>query len=656
MYLKTILTLVIATMLTLTYAQSNQDVLMTVGDQDVTVGEFKYIYEKNNGKSADYSKESLDEYLELYKKFKLKVAKAKDMQLDTIESLNLELQGYRNQLANSFLTDREVIDRLITEIYERQKQDIRISHILVKTNSRSTFKEQEQARKKLLNIKQQLKEGRSFSDLANDYSEDKNSKSNGGDLGYITSNLPDGFYELENAAYNLGVAEVSDPIKTKLGYHLVKVTDKRHARGTVKVAHIFMKTDAKSRAGVEKVKKTMDSLYVALNNGADFSDLAMKFSQDPTTSKKAGILPAFGIGIYDHKFEDAAFALENDGDFTRPILTSAGYHIIKLIEKPAPPKLSDLKIALKDKLVKYDRYTMAMDDMLTRIKNEAEFTENEAVFQDFVNSLDETFYSYRWKPAPDLGGDVIFSFGPKDKETIMSFAIFAKKNTRLRSQFDKSYPLEDAAKLIYEEFLKEKAFEYEQATLEEKYPEFKSLMREYEEGILLFEATKINVWDKANQDTVGLYTFYENNKSNYMFEDQALLGKYIVNTTDEKVLKKVMKCAKKRDIEKTKKNFKKYGEDFIEYSEFKVEPGSKELAGLKFKKKSISEPIIDKNNGKSSFKKVVDIEPSRRKTLNEARGYVIADYQDELEKKWIKQLKKEYPIEVNQEVYQSLMQ
>lgn len=632
-------------------AQKDSDVLMEVGKNKVTVDEFRYIYEKNNGKNADYSKESLDEYIDLYIKFKLKVEKAKSMRLDTIVALQKELDGYRTQLANSFLTDKEVVNKLIEEIYERQKEDVRISHILVKVNNRAANQKKMDAQKKLINIKQQLREGKSFAALAQEYSEDRNSKDKGGDLGFITAYLPTGFYELENVMYNLSPGEVSEPIETKLGFHLVKITEKRPARNQIEVAHIFRKSDKTSRTSVTDSKRIMDSLYVALQGGADFGELAKKYSEDKITMNKGGILPPFGIAVYDSKFEDAAFALSENGQFSRPIRTTSGHHILKRISKPAPKSIAELKNILKEKIKKYDRYDSALNKMINRVKETSQFRERKNVLKNFASTLDKDFYSYKWKPSKDLNDDVLMSFGPNADESLSDFASYAKKQTRMRSQFDKAKPIIEAVEEIYIEFVKEKAYEYEQANLESKYPEFKSLMREYREGILLFEATKINVWDKANQDTLGLYNFYEQNKSKYIFEQQATIGKYIINTTDAKLLKKIMKCAKKHDSEKTLKRFNKDGKEVIEYSEIVVEPGNKELAGLEFKKKSISEPVVDKNSKKSLIKKVVKVTPSRRKSLKEARGYVVADYQDQLEKKWIIDLKKEYPVEVKQKVY-----
>ena len=637
------------------YAQKNSDILMTIGTNEVTVGEFKYIYEKNNGDDADYSKTSLDEYIDLYTKFKLKVEKAKEMKLDTIQVLKKELAGYRTQLANSFLTDKEVIDKLLNETIERKKQDVKISHILIKVKSTTSNEKAAKAISKLLAIKKELRNGKSFANLAKEKSEDRNTKKVGGNLGFITASLPSGFYDLENAAYELDVNEISDPIKTKLGYHLVKVLEKRPARGKIDVAHIFLKFDRNGRKELNKVKTTIDSIYNLLQLDADFAILAKKFSEDKTTKDKGGQLPTFGIGVYDLQFENAAFALKKDGEISSPIFTNVGFHIIKRIGKPAILSFEQKKPNFKNTIRKRQRYQIALDKMITRIKNNSHFTENNVLLSKFTTSLNSDFYSYRWKPSESLSNEKLLSFGSGADQSIMDFALYAKKQTRIRSQFDKSKPLPEAVELIYNDFVKDKAYEYEQANLESKYPEFHSLMREYQEGILLFEATKINVWDKANSDSLGLYNYYEKNKSLYAYEKRATVGKYIINTTDQKQIKKIMKCAKKHNSEKTLKRFNKDGIDMVEYSESTVGVGSQELKGLEFKKKYISEPVIDKVNNKTLFRKVVRINPPRRKSLKEARGYVVADYQDELEKKWISELRNLYQMTLNNKVYNLLL-
>ncbi len=637
------------------YSQSPQDIIVTVGDDEVSLEEFKYIYEKNNGKNADYSEKSLREYLDLYTNFKLKVQKAKEMRLDTSESLKKELAGYRSQLAKSFLTDKEVVDRLVGEIAERKKKDLLVRHILLKVNPGAPEKKKKEVLKKAENIYNQIQSGMPFSKAAAQYSQDRISAKKGGRLGWMTAALPSGYYDLENAIYGLKAGQVSKPVMSKLGYHIVKVDKIRPARGKIQIAHIFRKIDKANRKNQEEEVRLMDSIYRQIINGASFEMMVKKYSQDKTTSSKGGLLPPLGIGMYEQDFEDAAFALKKDGDVSKPIISSAGIHILKRIAKIEPPTLQEYKQYYKGRLPKMERYKLAQKSMIEKIKEENNFREWRNELDKFASTLDDGFYSYKWKVDPNTSRKKLLAFGDDTSYSVRDFAEWLKKQTRKRSRYNKNKPIKEALNELYDDYVGSMAIKYEQKNLEMKYPEFRQLMREYNEGILLFEATKIHVWDKANQDTVGLYEFYEKNKSMYTTEPSAKVGTFILNTTDQKLIKKVMKCAKKRSAQKIMKKFNKNGKDLIEYSEKTVELGKPGFVGLELKKNFISEPIIDKHNKKSKFRKVLEVLPSRRKSLKEARGYVVADYQDLLEKQWLKELKKRYPVRINESVLKKLI-
>jgi len=222
------------------FAQADADVLFTVEDSPVYVGEFKYIYEKTNQDNADYSQASVEEYLELYKKFKLKVQRAKDIKLDTIQALKKELNGYRKQLANSYLIDKEVTERLIKEAYERKKIDVNISHIMVQLPKGATPQDTLAKFNKIMDLYSQLEAGKKFEELV-PQSEDKSSIKKRGNLGFVTAVLPSGFYTLENAAYNTTVGGYSKPIRTGVGYHIIQNNGKRPARGEIEAAHILIR-------------------------------------------------------------------------------------------------------------------------------------------------------------------------------------------------------------------------------------------------------------------------------------------------------------------------------------------------------------------------------------------------------------------------------
>ncbi len=650
-FIKTIKILAILLIATSTmYAQSDETVLMTVAGQDVTVGEFRYIYEKNNGDGANYSTMSLNEYLDLYTKFKLKVAEAKSMGLDTVSVLNKELDGYRKQLADSYIMDKEVVKALSQELYDRKKEDVRLSHILMSISKRANAGEIESKRKAAIDLLNRIKRGEDFATVAKKYSEDKNSGKLGGDFGWLTAKLPSGFYDFENAMYNLKKGEVSDLVRSPLGWHIMKVTDSRPARGKIKVAHILKRTD---KTNPTLAKKEIDRIFAELASGGDFAALAMKNSDDEKTAKKGGELAPFGIKVYEGAFEEAAFALDKDGDNSRPIKTKIGYHIIKRIEKIDLDKYPTFEAKTLASLKKDSRYETQKERVVEEIKKNAGYKLNNNTLNRFVNAQTPEIYTYKWKAA-EIKDDVLFTYGGKKDYKLSQFITYLKSNTRMRLRYDKKDPIAESIEEMLEGYVKETTLKYEQSNLEERHPEYKSLMREYEEGILLFEASKQKVWDKASQDTIGLYTYYEANKTDYMWLPRAELATYTVKTVDEKKAKDVYKCAKKKNDKELLEKFNKKDQMLLSSEINKVERASKSLGTIDWKEGARSELIIDDKTGEATFNKILKIYKPMIKTLEEARGYVIADYQDQLEKEWVKELKAKYTVTLNEEVVKQL--
>jgi peptidyl-prolyl cis-trans isomerase SurA len=634
------------------YGQKGDEVLMTVNNSPVSVDEFKYIYEKNNGKDANYTKKSLDEYLDLYSKFKLKVARAKELQLDTIKSLQDELQGYKRQLANSYLTDKEIMDHLLKELQERQKEDVKFKHILISVADKSGDSLNNVAKIKINKIKAEIDKGKSFESAAKEYSEDKASGIAGGDLGYWTAMMPEGFYELENAMYTLPAGKISNPIKTRLGYHLIKVEEKRNAKGIISVAHIMIKKDDK------EAKIKIDEAYDKLMKGEDFALVCGTYSDDKQTNKSGGFLPVFGINTYDNAFEEAAFNLAADGDLSKPILTKSGWHIIKRIKKvDYVMDFANFKKMNEGKIKRDERFTLAKKKLVEDIKKSSGYKENREVFNKFVSSLTDEFLTFKWTPELSATAmkEPLINFGGDTPYSVADFASFCKKNTKTRLKYDKNPGvLKEVSESLLLEFAEEKAIDYEQKLLEVKYPDFKALMREYEEGILLFEATKRAVWDKANQDSVGLAAFYFKNSNNYKTEEKGNLMVYNVVTNDAKLAEKVLNFTKKNNAEKVLKKFNSK-EQIVNYVEETLEKSNSRFKDLTWE---INKPqALKKNeeNGAYTFSTITKIFPVRNKTLKEARGYVVADYQEYLEKEWISELSRNYKIDVKSDILNKLI-
>jgi len=626
------------------FGQKNDPVLFTVADDPVHASEFMYIYTKTNRDKADFSKESLEEYLDLYTKFKLKVQRAKDMRLDTIATLKQELEGYRQQLADSYLLDKEVTDKLIKEAYDRSKKDVSISHIMVALRKNSTARDTMLAYKRIMAVKKELDEGGDFVEIAKRLSDDKSAEKNNGNIGFFTSPFPNGFYNFETAAYNLQLGAVSNPVRTPLGYHIIKVDEVRPARGEIEVAHILL------RKKTPNAEKTLDSIYQVLQNGGDFEAIAKQISQDKKTASKGGYVGVFGISTYEKAFEDAAFSLTTDGAISKPFPSQAGWHIIKRISRKPIPEFERAKARLKTKIQKDSRFELAKMAMVKRIQQENNFTETTQSLKTFGASLGKDFTTYNWQAPKTKSAEVLFAVGTQ-KYTLGDFTTYLEKASRQRMQLSNTPPI-IALNELYENYKVESSLKYEERNLERKYPDFKALMREYREGILLFEITKREVWDKASQDTAGLANYYAKNKGKYKWKERARISQYSV--TDVAATDKIRKAARKDNAQQVLSKFNK-DKEVITIKELIIERGrNQKLDEMEWEVGKLSTVEVDKATKSFNFMKIEEILPAGDKKLADARGYVVADYQDFLEKKWIEDLKKAYSVKVNKKTFKNL--
>ena len=633
--------------------QENDPVLFSVNDQEIRVSEFNYIYTKNNQDSADYSRASLEEYLNLYTNFKLKVQAAKDIKLDTIKALQQELAGYQKQLSNSYLKDKQVTNRLTRELYDRLKEDRAVRHILLMVRENATPRDTMVKYTRALEVKRLLDEGGSFIKLARQFSEDSYSRNSGGDLGYIAAPLQNGLYALESAAYNAEKNEIVGPVRTKLGYHIVQVTDIREAYGEMEVAHILIRNSRTQGQG-KKPEDRIQAIYGELQKGTAFEELAKSLSEDKATAGKGGYLGWFGINKYEKSFEDAAFKLKEDGAFSAPVKTSIGYHIIKRISKKEIESYNKMRRRLEGIVARDGRFELATQAMMNRIKEESQFREDKSIINTYTRGLNSSFYSLQWKASPLPEDGILISMKGEDPVMASDFIRYMEENQTQRVRHSRNSNVSQAVEAIYKTFVEEKCLKYEEKRLMEKYPEFKALMREYEEGILLFEITKMEVWDKAASDSLGLDNFFNSNRDKYMWDERATVKRYMVNSADEKLMKKIVKSASKKGSEATLNKFNKK-EDMITFTSSVLEKGNSDLEAFSFKKGSVADLNIDPELNKSTFRVIESIAPKTKKTMEEARGFIIADYQTHLEKAWIASLKEKYSVEVDEAVFNSLV-
>jgi peptidyl-prolyl cis-trans isomerase SurA len=629
-----------------------ETVLFKVAGKPVEVGEFDYIYKKTNASQANYSRESLEEYLDLYVKFKLKVQQAREMKLDTITALARELEDYRRQLADAYLVDKEVTDKLVEQAYSRMQFEREVSHILFKFKANATAADSAVVVDRANRVLEMVSKGSDFERMAIGQSEDQNARENKGYLGFLSAMLPNGFHDLENAIYETPVGKVSGLVYSPMGLHIVKIWSERPARGEMEVAHILIRDPENSP--IEGAEQKIIGIWTELNDGAAFETLANQYSEDLTTASKGGYLGFFGINRYEQSFENAAFDLPTDGAVSNPFRTKIGWHLVKRISKKGVDPLPKIKSRLQAQIKQDGRFESARRQMISSIQKEAGFSDNKNILNAYIGSLDQEFLSYKWKGS-EYPTSTLIQLDQKTNVSTADFTEFLLRNQRKRLQMSRDSNVVETAMVLYQDFVDESMIKYAEKKLEVKYPEFKALMREYEEGILLFEAAKMLIWDKASQDSVGLAAYHKANPQRYMWGERAELIEYIITNTDAKTAEKIRAYARKNSPVKVLKKFNKKSDVVQAVTRMVEKNNASELDPMPWVAGSMTDMIIIEKDNFYSFKKVERLMEPTPKALNECRGPVIADYQDHLEQEWVKELRTKYKVEINTQVIESMI-
>ena len=627
----------------------NTNTLMTVGSDKVGKQEFENVFKKNNSKLATNPDEkTLREYLDLYINFKLKVLEAKSFGMDTAASFKKELAGYRKQLAAPYLTDKEVTEQLINEAYERSKKEIRASHILVNCKEDASAKDTLAAYNKIMAIRKKILEKKEdFAKVAMESSEDPSAKTNKGDLGFFSVFAM--VYSFENACYKAKQGTVTMPFRTKYGYHIVKVVDSRPAQGEVKVAHIMLRATAKlSKEDSLRNQNKINEVYNLLISGQKFEELAKQYSEDKGSAKNGGILPVFGTGKMVPEFESEAFALKNVNDYSKPFTTSYGWHIVKLVERKSLPSFDAAKADIKAKISRDSRVDLNKQSFFGKLKKEYKFIETPASLKKFYSKADSNLALSAFKKQETVNPkDAIFALG----STIYTVADYADYLTQYQFNMLKDN-MPKAKKDAYDNFVNKTLLDYEENRLDQKYPEFKTLMEEYRDGILLFELTDQKVWSAAVKDTTGLELFFEQNKANYQWADR--LDAKMYTCANEAIANDVRQIIKNKKITEDSllRRINKSNPLNLAIKSDKFEKGENAIIDGIVWKKSVTPNIVANNT--VVFVKVNAKLNAQTKALNEVRGTVTADYQNKLEKEWIGVLKQKYPVQVDDAVFRSL--
>ncbi|MFM7588939.1 MAG: peptidylprolyl isomerase [Bacteroidota bacterium] len=659
--------------------------------EQVRTDEFSTLFNKNNFKKTAPTRAEWEEYLDLYVKFKLKVREAVRLGMDTTTRFREELQGYRNQLAQPYLRDKETGKFLLDQAFERSQLEVRAAHIMVRVEETASPADSLAAYQKALALRQDIVDGKDFSEWAKTKSDDPSAGDNGGDLGYFSVFRM--IYPFEEMAFTTPIGMLSPVFRTQYGYHFLKVIDRRKARGEVRVAHLLIKSPAADNDTLKaQAKAKVDALMAKLKAGESFEALVKQHSEDPSTSDKGGVLPFFGTGRMIPDFEEAAFGLAQDGDLSAPVQTPYGWHILKRIELRPVPGFEQAKGDLELKIARDTRANQNTENLIVKLKAEYQFNENKEALEAVFNSVVDSLYrKLEWKApsawamkvapgnwdAQRISKEKAGSKSPKGKGTsgkvptpvapltVMGDTVVHRYGDRVLKQSELAMWLEEEQKNaagadpaihlrnMYKARTDKAILAYEDSRLESKYPTFAALMKEYREGILLFDLMDKKVWSMAMSDTDGLQKFFDGRAAMYQWKDRT--DAEIYTCLNEEVAKEVRKAVKKGKMspEEISKTWNAKDPLNVKVISGKYEIGTQAVLDSLPRKKSLVGPF--ERNKQWVVVRIKDLLPAGPKKMNEARGQLTSDYQTELETRWIAELKQSYPVQINNDVFKALL-
>lgn len=617
-------------------------VLFTLDGAPYYSEEFKRIYNKNLDLIQDPKQRDVDQYLELFVLYKLKVSKAYELKLNEDKSYINELKTNRDHLAERYLTDETLIDELVLEAYSRSLKEINADHILFFAKSFADPSDTLRVYNKAISVRKEILNGADFNEMAKKYSDDPSAKENGGALGYFSAFKM--VYPFESGAYNTAVGQVSLPIRSQFGYHLIKVKDIRENRGEVTIAHLMLlKSKDDDGQKNKQVEQRIKEIGVQLKNGAGFEELVAQYSEDSNTVKSGGVLPKLRVGMMNEPaFEDAAFNLRNTGDISVPVETAFGWHLIKLIQKEALPTLQESKIILENKVQRDSRSRMIHEQLVRKIKQRYTVVEDSKLKKQVLSLVDHSFYKNSWKRPNDdkQYQKPLFTINKDRVATAMDFLKYVEKNQQAYRGVE---PLNKALDLAYEKFLEGELKTYYLANLESEFPEFDHTVTEYREGLLLFELMETEIWNKAKLDTLGYTAYYEKHKQQY--KQNSRLDLAIYHFEDNKLAKRAFKRWQKNPSLATALP-----------AATTVQSGLFDIDSALVKEREIpaaSGVYLNPNNDREII--VVNaVLPEQIRDIESVKSQLLEEYQDHYEAVWLENLKKEKKVEVNRAVLEEI--
>lgn len=621
--------------------------LFTYGNNPVGKDEFLRAYNKNKTAVTDKEK-AYREYLDLYSKFKLKVKAAYEMKLDTLPQLKYDVQNFRSQVEESYLNDDNRVNVLVDEAFNRSQKDIHLLHFYITINSNMIPADTVKANKAIEKIRERLLAGTTdYDKMVNEIS-DELIPVKGKDLGYITAlTVP---YDIESLVYNLKPGGVSNIYRTRSTLHVFKNAGERKSAGRWKVAQILFALPPTADEDQKKQAAHLaDSVYALLQAGGNFAELAKKYSDDRITYMTGGEMAEFGTGKFEMPFENAVFALQKDGDITQPVFTGYGYHIVKrLQQKPVPADKTDeaFMAGLKQLVAQDARINVAKASFIKTVLAKTGFKRNPALKDEQLFKYADSVVANKDVNNYPINKTVLFTFA-KLKITGKDWLHFVK-DYKLNTDVYKG----ENNKALLEKYINTTALDYYRKHLEEFNADFRYQMQEFKEGNMLFEVMERNVWNKAANDSNGLKKYYEANKGKYLWGESASVLLFNANSLEAaNEAATALKAGKAwKDIAEQSDGRVQADSGRYEINQLQLPEGVSATPGL------ITAAQLNNTDNTASFIKVLQLyQANQQRSFEEARGLVINDYQNLLEEKWIAELKKKYPIKVNEAVFQSLL-
>ncbi|WP_291783926.1 peptidylprolyl isomerase [Cecembia sp.] len=629
--------------------------LLTIGNENIFADEFLHLLTKNRqfqDKEDKLNPEEFDENLELFINYKLKVKEAENMGLDTLEEFRREFEVFKEDLIQPYLIKNSLQQGELIKAYNRMKEVVKASHILLQFPNNASREDTVAVFRMAQKLKEEAEAGADFNQLALEHSEDPSAKDNKGSLGYFTALQM--VHQFEDAAFGLDVGDISDPILTNFGYHIIKLEDRKPNPGEIKVSHILVRTQPGDPVSEERALRKVGDIYTELQKPESlWEEVCKMYSEDLGSKNSGGALPWIGLGSVIPEFERVAFSISEVGEISPPVKTPYGYHIIRLDEQRPIPSYEEMEASIKSRILRDSRSSLIQSQVTAIQKSRYGFQENGTALLKVQKLLDETNSLEKFKEdvmSNTIQEDVLFMVEDQDI-TVKDLLVFMENEKNKVSIGSRNSVANSLDRFI----------EYTLNTAEERdllanNKEYSLLLREYRDGILLFSLMNEQVWQRALMDSIGQVNFYEENKNQYLWNErvEALIVTLGKETYAESVRRFLTNKKYKKDLADRLENTFLLDNSLM----FTMDEGLYEWEDHPvLSKVEINKDFHEiKINGKSSFILIGERVPPQAKKFEETRGKVIQDYQQFLDKILIQKLKANYIIRIDEDEKKKIYQ